>query len=178
VAAAPLFHFSEDPAISRFVPHVPRTSPTQRPAVWAIDEAHAPLYWFPRECPRVTAWPRDRDDEVAFRAAFATEARRVHAIELGWLERMRSTALYRYVFDASAFSPWAEASGQWICTHAVEPLAVAPVGDLVDRHVDARIELRLVPSLWPLRELAVSGGWDFSVVRMANAVQADDRRPD
>ena len=172
-----LFHFSEDPTISLFVPHVPRTNPTHRPAVWAIDGAHAPLYWFPRDCPRVTAWPRDPNEAIAFRAAFATEAHRVHAIELGWLERTRSAVLYRYAFDATAFAPWPDASGQWICEHAVEPLSVAPVGDLLAEHATAGIELRLVPSLWPVRDLAVSGRWDFSVVRMASAVPAGDRRP-
>jgi hypothetical protein len=40
-----LHHFSEDPSIERFIPHVPRTNPTHRAAVWAIDVDHAPLYW-------------------------------------------------------------------------------------------------------------------------------------
>ena len=53
---AVLFHFSEDPTLQRFVPHVPRTNPAHEPAVWAIDDDHAPLYWFPRACPRITAW--------------------------------------------------------------------------------------------------------------------------
>jgi hypothetical protein len=35
-----LFHFSEDPAIEAFVPHVPRSNPTQPASVWAIDEDH------------------------------------------------------------------------------------------------------------------------------------------
>ena len=47
-----LYHFSEDPSIERSAPHVPSSNPTQAPAVWAIDEDHAPLYWFPRDCPR------------------------------------------------------------------------------------------------------------------------------
>ena len=51
-----LFHYSEDPGIVRFEPHVPRTNPDVPAAVWAIDEARAPLYWFPRDCPRVTVW--------------------------------------------------------------------------------------------------------------------------
>ena len=50
-----LFHFSHDPSIERFTPHVPATNPSQSPSVWAIDAEHAPLYWFPRNCPRVTA---------------------------------------------------------------------------------------------------------------------------
>jgi hypothetical protein len=131
---------------------------------------HAPLYWFPRDCPRVTAWPRDAQEGIAFRIAFATRASRVHAIELGWLDRMRATALYRYALDASAFSPWPDATGQWICSQEIEPLSVAPVGDLLAEHARAGIELRLVPSLWPLHGLAVSSRWDFSIVRMTNAL--------
>ncbi|MEQ1873576.1 MAG: DUF6886 family protein [Ilumatobacteraceae bacterium] len=164
-----LFHFSEDPNISRFVPHVPRTNPEHAPAVWAIDEGHSPLYWFPRDCPRVTAWPRNDDEAAAFRVAFDTNASRVHAIETGWLDRMTSTVIYRYELDASVFAPWNDASGQWICEHEVEPLSVHPIGDLIELHRSAGIELRVVDSLWPLRDLAHRGPWDFSTVRMGNA---------
>ena len=166
---AALFHFSEDPAIERFVPHRPRTNPSHPPAVWAIDRNHAPLYWFPRDCPRVTAWPRDASEQDAFREAFVTTAARVHAIELAWVERMRSARLYRYAFDPTDFVPWPVASGQWVSDHAVTPIAVEPMGDLLDAHMDAGIELRLVPSLWPLHDLAIDDRWDFSIVRIGNA---------
>ena len=166
---AVLFHFSENLAIARFVPHVPRTNPSHAPAVWAIDDAHAPLYWFPRECPRITAWPRNADEASAFRAAFGTNARRVHVVERDWLDRMRAAVVYRYELDAADFAPWNDASGQWICDHEVEPRAVAPIGDLLELHRNAGIELRIVDSLWPLRDLAHRGPWDFSTVRMANA---------
>lgn len=43
-----------------------------------------------------------------------------------------------------------------------------PVGDLLTAHPDAGIEMRVVPSLWPLHDLAMSGGWDVSSVRMRN----------
>ena len=164
-----LDHFSENPSIKRFVPHVPRTNPTHPPAVWAIDEPHAPLYWFPRDCPRVTAWPRDATERTGFRDAFCTTADRVHAIELGWLRAMRTATLYRYRLDASSFRPWPEASGQWISESVVEPIAVDDVGDLLARHADAAVELRVVPSLWPVDDLAVSERWDYSIVRMSNA---------
>jgi hypothetical protein len=72
-----LYHFSEDPNIHRFAPHVPRTNPTHPPAVWAIDADHAPLYWFPRDCPRVTIWPRrPEDDGTLFQERLATVAMR------------------------------------------------------------------------------------------------------
>ena len=163
--AVELFHFSHDPGIRRFVPHVPPTNPTHEPAVWAIDAAHASLYWFPRDCPRVTAWPRNDSEQAVFREAFTTTASRVHAIELGWLPSMSTTVLYRYRFDAATFRPWPEAAGQWISDLPVDPIEVEPVGDLLELHVHADIELRAVPSLWPLRDLAVSDRWDFSIVR-------------
>lgn len=170
-----LFHFSEDPAIERFVPHVPATNPTQAPSVWAIDEDHAPLYWFPRDCPRVTAWPRNDAERSAFAEAFCTTALRVHGIELRWLPALATTTLYRYRFDAASFRPWSEASGQWISDEAVEPLEIEPLDDLIGLHVAADIELRAVPNLWPLRDLTISDRWDFSVVRFHLASPRDDR---
>ena len=55
----------------------------------------------------------------------------------------------------------------------VEPVAVSPVGDLVDAHARAPIELRLVPNLWPLVELMSDDRWDFSHVRLMNAQPPD-----
>jgi len=164
-----LLHLSEDPNMTRFLPHAPRTNASHAPAVWAIDPEHAPLYWFPRDCPRVTAWPRTPEEAIAFQAAFRTSAARVHGIELGWLDRMRTAVLYAYELDPVDFEPWPAATGQWIATRPVVPQRVVAVGDLLDAHVAAGIELRAVPSLWPLHDLAVSDRWDFSVVRMANA---------
>src|SRR5688500_2718867 len=84
MGASPLLHFSEDPSIPRFEPHRPVGREDEEALVWAIAGVHSPLSWSPRECPRVTFWPRDEP------------ARRVHAIEWGWLERLRGTELYVY----------------------------------------------------------------------------------
>ena len=162
---ARLFHFSEDPSIRVFTPHVPATNRTQPPSVWAIDEAHSPLYWFPRDCPRATAWPRTEAERADFRRAFETSSERVHAVEAAWRGRMVACVLYRYEFEPAPFRPWAEASGQYVSSDAVEPLAIEPVGDLLARHAAAGIELRFVPNLWPVIDLVVAGPWDFSIVR-------------
>ena len=45
-------------------------------------------------------------------------------------------------------------------------MSVTPLGDLLAAHVDAGIELRFVPSLWPLHDLAVSEAWEFGIVRI------------
>jgi hypothetical protein len=166
-----LYHFSEDPHIQRFAPHVPRTNPTHPPAVWAIDADHAPLYWFPRDCPRVTIWPRRPQDAATFQERLATVAMRVHAIESAWLDRVRKAEIYRYEFDPSGFEPWDDADGQWISNVEVAPVSVTSVGDLLEAHVEAGIELRIVPSLWPLHDIARGGEFEFSLVRMHNAEQ-------
>lgn len=170
-----LYHFSEDPSIRRFVPHVPQTNPIQQPAVWAIDANHAPLYWFPRDCPRVTAWPRGPEQAARFRRDWHTTAERVHAIESAWLDRMRSVSLYRYDLPATSFVPWPDAAGQWVAHQPVEPMGIEPMDDLLDLHTEAGIELRIVPSLWPLWDLARGGPWDFSIVRTHNARPREDQ---
>ena len=161
-----VLHFSEDPTIARFEPHVPPSNPDAPPRVWAIDEAHAPLYWFPRDCPRVAFWTSDGSPATALGP---TAARRVHAVEAGWLGRVRACRLVAYRFDRTAFVPWPEADGHWVADRPVEPLAVAPVGDLLDRHASAGIELRIVPALQVLVDPVVASGYRFSMVRMANA---------
>jgi hypothetical protein len=51
-----LYHFSEDPGITRFNPRMHPSHPDQPAMVWAIDEEHSPLYYFPRDCPRIGFW--------------------------------------------------------------------------------------------------------------------------
>jgi hypothetical protein len=48
-----LYHFSEDPTITRFDPRPHPSHPALPPAVWAIDRERAPMYFFPRDCPRI-----------------------------------------------------------------------------------------------------------------------------
>ena len=164
-----LLHFSEDPTIEEFVPHVPRTNPTAAAAVWAIDEDHAPLYWFPRDCPRVTTWARDDAERDRLRTLLVTTATRVHACELAWLDRIRRCRLYVYRLAPDTFVEYVDADGHWVSDRTVTPIGVEPVGDLLDRHVAAGIEVRAVGSLWPLHDLIAADRLPFSMVRMANA---------
>jgi hypothetical protein len=165
-----VFHFSEDPSISSFVPHVPSSNPTKGPAVWAIDKAHAPLYWFPRNCPRVACWARNSAEQETFSEKFHTSASRVHAVESGWLYQFRNTSIYRYAFDASDFQPWPDAEGQWISQQTVKPVDLTKIDDLLMEHANAKIDLRIAPSLWDLHDCVFSEDWGFSIVRMKNAI--------
>jgi hypothetical protein len=169
-AARPyVYHFSEDPNIERLVPHVPPTNPSHPPAVWAIDADHAPLYWFPRDCPRIAVWPSNEAERQVFRQRFHTTSDRLHAIELAWLDRMRSATIYRYDLPADTFEPWVEAGGQFVSDVAVEPLGMTRLDDLLGTHATAGVELRLVVSLWPLIDEVTSDEFEFSIVRKHNA---------
>jgi hypothetical protein len=85
-----LWHFSEDPALARFRPARPGANANAPPLVWAVDTRHAPMFWFPRECPRGCIWPvaaTTAEDRERFFGQSA--ASRVHVIEADWLERMQ-----------------------------------------------------------------------------------------
>ena len=109
------------------------------------------------------------DDRPAFQARFTTSALRIHAIESTWLERMRAAQIYRYEFDTASFTPWEDANGQWIASVEIVPTSVTKMGDLLVAHVEAAIELRIVPTLWPLHDVVRESGFDFGTVRMHNA---------
>jgi len=165
-----LYHFSEDPRIARFVPHRAKTSVREDELVWAIDADHAPMYLFPRDCPRACFWPSDAtsaDDRERFFAG--VEARMVIAVESRWLARIRETALYRYAMPRETFVLDDATAGHWTSREAVEPLAVEPVGDLLAALVAADVELRVTPSLASLWRRVVTSTLAYSGTRLRNA---------
>src|SRR5579871_212070 len=100
----PLYHFSEDPAIERFVPRPPQAHPDTEPLVWAIDEWHSPLYIVPRDCPRACFWPLPTTTPEDYDRFFGSvSGRMVIAIETAWYPRLRTTSLYRYVLPETTF---------------------------------------------------------------------------
>jgi hypothetical protein len=165
-----VWHFSEEPDIAVLEPRRGSPGAPDEALVWAMDPAHAPAYWFPRDCPRVTFWPSDPLTPAGAALLTGATARRVHAIEWAWLDRMRSTTLYGYALDAADFQPWPGGGGQ-VARRTVRPLRVQPVGDLVERHAAAGIELRLVPTLWPLVDAVVDSGLEFSIIRARNVAR-------
>lgn len=166
-----LVHFSEDPNIALFRPHVAPTSEEREPLVWAIDEEHAPSYWFPRDCPRACCWAGPQPISPAGAALVGLGGgRRMHAIEAGWLERVRACRLYAYQFDPAGFRLSNGDAGYWVAQTEVEPISITAVGDLLARHAEARIELRIVANLWPLIGEVVASGLEFSIIRKANAL--------
>lgn len=138
--------------------------------VWVIDREHAPSYWFPRDCPRACCWIDEKTVPDAGHALLGLGGpRRLHAIEADWLDHIRACQLYAYAFDSLLFEPRVAEAGYWVTREEVSPLSVTLVGDLISRHAEAGIELRIVPNLWPMIDAIVASGLEFSIIRKANA---------
>ncbi|MFC8226164.1 DUF6886 family protein [Streptomyces sp. NPDC057287] len=172
-----VLHFSEDPEISLFRPHVAATARQPEAYVWAVDGAQAPAYWFPRQCPRAMAWTAphtSRPDRE--RILGPGGGRRVHAIEYSWLERLMSVELFAYRFAATSFRPFGDpVPHAFVSTGPVEPLGPAePVGDLVELHREAGIQLRVLDNLWGFWEAVVPSTMQFSGIRLRNATPRPD----
>jgi hypothetical protein len=158
-----LWHFSEDPSLGRFVPRDGK--------VWAIDDAHSWLYWFPRDCPRACFWAIEStaaDDVESW--LDGDRDRRVAAIETSWLERLRSVRLHAYRMPPEQFDI-VEDGRFYIASTPVEALERVELGDLLARHAEAGNELRITPSLYPLWDKVISTTLDFSGIRLRNAVK-------
>ena len=164
-----VLHFSEDPTITMFEPHVAGTARQPQAYVWAVDHDRAPDYWFPRECPRAMAWvgPETTADDRD-RIIGAGSGERVHAIEYGWLQRLQTVRLYAYRLPAGGFRPFEDYAH--VSTEPVAPLGPPePVPDLLRCHADADIQLRVLNNLWAFWDAVVTSTLSFSGIRMHNA---------
>jgi hypothetical protein len=165
-----LYHFSEDPDIEEFVPRAPVARPEIEPLVWAVDADHAWTYLFPRDCPRVLLWKAlDTTDSDWQRWAGANETAKVACVEWRWFEQLRRQRLFRYTFRPTWFKPIEGDPWMYVSAEAVQPTAVDEIPDLIGALADEGVELRLMPSLSPLR-----GAWEstvhFSGIRLRNAM--------
>jgi len=170
-----LWHFSEDPSLGRFRPHIPSTSPGAPPAVWAVDTRHAPMFWFPRDCPRGCIWSASTttsDDRERFFGQ--GNANRVHVIESGWLARMQTCVLYAYRLPTEPFWPH-DVGGYWVTDETVDATERVVVDDLLGRHASARIELRITPSIWPFWRRVMDSTVEGSGSRLRNASPHPDQ---
>lgn len=146
-----VMHFSEDPTITEFVPHVARTAKEPNAFVRTVNTAHAPSYWFPRQCPRAMAWVTDRTAGADREHLLGPDVSRVHLIEYAWLEALLTARVFAYRFDAGDFEPYGSSVDPhaFVARKPVYPLGPAePIGDLLTLHEDAGIQLRLTRSLY------------------------------
>ena len=161
-----LWHVSEDDSIRRFEPRDGK--------VWAIATRLLPLYWFPRDCPRATFWAEsvstERDVE---RFLGGDRARQVHVVEPDWLERMRTHRVVAYRMPEETFLE--NDDRFWISADPVEPLELVELGDLVERHEAAEIELGTGNDLLGFWHEVVASSLGYSGIRLGNATSVGNQ---
>lgn len=168
-----LYHVSDRPDITVFEPRP--TYPVHplalpRPVVWAVGERLLHNYLLPRDCPRVTFYARPGSDPADVEKLMGiTAARYVVAIESGWLEAVRQTTLHLYEFSPYGFDLVDEGAAYYVSEAAVSPLRVHRIDDLLGELARRAVELRLTPSLWPLRDAVLASSLQFSFIRMRHA---------
>ena len=170
-----VYHFSEDPSIERFEPRLGRAiegRPEGELLVWAIDEHHAPLYYFPRDCPRIVLWTlEDSTPADIERWLGGSSARMVAHIESAWEERLDQCRLYRYKLYASGFETIQD-HGVHVSAASHVPVSVEPVDNLRGRLQRSGVELRVLDSLQPLADAEVwNSTLHFSGMRLRNALE-------
>lgn len=165
-----LFHFSEDPSIEVFEPRPGRAidgRPGGELLVWAIDAFHAPMYLFPRDCPRIVLWAlRDSTAEDIERWVGSSTSMVAH-VEERWLAAVQSCELYRYSFEPSSFESIHD-HGTHVSASVVTPIGVERVGDLEAAIAAAGVELRALERLQPVAEAWFSS-LHYSGIRLRNA---------
>ena len=165
-----LYHISDQSNITLFEPREPPSGAAGKPVVWAIDAEHLPNYLLPRDCPRVTFYARPDSDPADVELLLrGVSAHRVIAIESAWLPKLRAERLYCYEFDAADFLTVDEIAGYYTSDTAVAPISETPIDDVLGELARHDVELRVMPSLWKLREAVIHSTLGFSVIRMRNA---------
>ena len=161
-----VYHVSEEPNIEVFEPR--RIDDAGEALVWAIDDAHLRNYLLPRECPRVTFYAGPRTSP-ADRERFLGSSAAVVAIEAAWFPRMQSCRLFCYHLPTIEFTSYDETAGYFVSRTAVRPVCVECIGDPVSAILRRRVELRILPNLWSLRDAVVGSTLEFSIIRWRNA---------
>ncbi len=165
---------SEDDSIRRFEPRANPDHDSQDALVWGIDSEHAPAYWFPRECPRATFWAvASTSGADVERFLVGERSRRVHAIQADWLDALRSARVFAYRLPPETFDAYDRAAGYRVSSKPVAPLEVTALGDLLARHAEAGIELRIVPRLIPLWKQVIASTLAFSGIRLRNLAETE-----
>ena len=165
-----LFHVSETPGIRLFEP---RPDKRDELAVWTVGELRLHNYLLPRDCPRVTFFADDRTSDED-RSRFLGSAESVVAIESAWFNACLETSLYLYEFDPQPFSLVDATACYYISKKAVRPIHETPISSVLGALLDKGVELRILPSLWELRETVICSTLAFSIIRMRNASPPPD----
>ncbi|UCB52367.1 MAG: hypothetical protein JSV10_10360 [Candidatus Zixiibacteriota bacterium] len=167
-----LYHISDRPGIRRFEPRLApsKSAKQQGLMVWAIDYEHLHNYLLPRDCPRVTFFAKeDSDPKDVERLMAGSSAEHVVAVEARWLPEIRKQCIFQYEFDSQDFTCVDEIAGYWISREPVVPIAETKIDDVPAALLEHDVELRIMCSLWKLREAVIHSTLGFSIIRMHKA---------
>ncbi len=103
-----------------------------------------------------------------------TTAPRFVAIEAGWLDRVRKCTLHEYAMPLDTFMLDDVHAGYYISRAAVRPLQRRVITDVLAELFAQHAEVRVMPSLWRLRDQVAASSLRFSIIRMSKAQPPDD----
>ena len=145
-----LFHISEDPKISVFVP---KLSPShlniiKAAVVMTVSENHVHNYMLPSECPRISYYAGSDTDSRDIKKFFGVSTPAyIMAVENRWIKKIQSTTLYCYEFDSRHFSLHDESIGHYSSYKTVVPISVKPIYSILDELLKRNLELRFMTTL-------------------------------
>jgi hypothetical protein len=87
---------------------------------------------------------------------------------------MQACRLYAYRLPTGAFRPH-KVGGYWIADEQMEAIEQVLIDDLLGKHADARIELRVTPSIWPFWRRVTASTVEFSGSRLHNDAPDPER---
>lgn len=161
-----VFHVSEEGNIEVFEPR--KAEANDERLVWALDQQHLRNYLVPRDCPRVT-YSAGAGTTVTDRERFLGSSAAVVAIETRWLARTRACRLHCYHLPGDTFELADECAGYFVSRTAVRPLRVEVIDDPLSALLERGVEVRVLQTLWPLRDAVVKSTLAFSIIRWRNA---------
>lgn len=167
-----LYHISDKGGIKQFDPRpAPSKSARQEGSmVWAIDYEHLHNYLLPRDCPRVTFFATENSDpRDVERLMGNVPTKHVIAVEACWMPEIQKQCLYQYEFNPQGFTCVDEIAGYWISREPVVPIAETKIDNILAVLQRHDVELRVLQSLWELREAVINSTLGYSIIRMNKA---------
>lgn len=170
-----LFHVSDNPNISIFHPHVPMTQPSLPPYVWAIHRDKLPLYYFPRDCPRVAYWMKsDTTTADQDKYEITADQKMIVYIEREWMEQWKSAVLYCYEFPSNSFWCIDSNVGYYVSEESVIPRNRYVLDDLESLLRKAHVGVRFSNTLHGLCEKISHTSLAWSCIRLKNARKVEN----
>lgn len=172
-----LYHVSEEADINIFYPRTPTRSDLDKniKLVWAINEERLVNFLTPRDCPRVTFYAASNSSKNDVDKYIGnSDVNAVIAIEQKWFEKMLNSTLYLYEFDPENFNLQDDIAGYYVSTKSEIPIRVTKIENLFQAIFQRNVELRIVPSLWSLRDEIIKSTLGYSMCRMGNAIPREE----